>query len=201
MLHVTERKALYAFLAALFSYPDRELLDRLQREEAAAMARLLPAVSPPPAPESTLLELEVAHTDLFINRFGGAPAPPYGSVYLEQDARLMGQTTLHAAEAYRGQGLSLDASSEPADYLPTELEFLYYLVDQEEGALDRRDPAAARTASEHQARFCRTLLHPWIPAFCDRLEADTQVHPLYLWGARMLREFCRQEQEWLDRLV
>jgi len=201
MLHVRERKNLYAFLAALFSYPDDELIDRLHRGEAAEMSDLLPAVDPPPEPAATTLELQVAYTDLFINRFGGAPAPPYGSVYLEQDARLMGQTTLHVAEAYRGQNLSIEGGSEPPDYLPTELEFLYYLVEQEEAALGRRDPAAARTAAEHQARFCRTLLHPWVPVFCDRLEADDRVPPLYLWGSRLLRAFCRLEQEWLDRLA
>jgi len=201
MLHVQERKNLYAFLAALFSYPGAELSARLREGEAAALAALLPTVGPPPAPDATALELEVAYTDLFINRFGGAPAPPYGSVYLEQDARLMGQTTLHVAAAYSSQGLAHEGSNEPPDYLPTELEFLYYLVEQEEAALGRRDPAAARTAAEHQARFCRTLLHPWIPAFCDRLEADDRVPPLYRWGSRLLREFCRLEQEWLDRLV
>jgi TorA maturation chaperone TorD len=199
MLHVSERKQLYAFLARLFSYPDRELTAKLRQNEAAEIGRLLPAASAPPAIDASTVELEVAYTDLFINRLGGAPAPPYGSVYLERDERLMGQTTLHVAAAYRAEGLSLEGSGEPPDFLPTELEFLYYLVEQEEQALSRRDLAAARTAVEHQASFCRTLLHPWMPAFCDRLEADGQTHPLYRWAAGLLREFCRQEQEWLAR--
>jgi putative dimethyl sulfoxide reductase chaperone len=67
--------------------------------------------------------------------------------------------------------------------------------------LSRRDLAAARMAVEHQATFCRTLLHPWVPAYCDRLEADGQSHPLYRWAAGLLREFCRQEREWLERVV
>lgn len=201
MLHVSERKKLYAFLARLFSYPDRELMAALQGGEAAGMARLLPEAPAPPPVESSTVELETAYTGLFINRLGGAPAPPYGSVYLERDERLMGQTTLHAAEAYRSEGLSLEGSGEPPDFLPTELEFLYYLVEREEQALRRRDPAAARTALEHQARFCHTLFHPWMPAFCDRLEADDQTHPLYRWAAGLLREFCRQERQWLEKVV
>jgi putative dimethyl sulfoxide reductase chaperone len=81
------------------------------------------------------------------------------------------------------------------------LEFLYYLVEQEEQSLGRRDLAAARTAVGKQASFCCTLLHPWIPAFCDRLEADEQTHHLYQWAAGLLRGFCRQEHEWLARVV
>jgi len=201
MLHVTERKKLYAFLAHLFSYPDPELTAALQDGGAAEVVRLFPEIPAPPPAGATTVELQTAYTDHFINRLGGVPAPPYGSVYLEKDERLMGQTTLHVAEAYRSRGLELEGSGEPADYLPTELEFLYFLVEQEEQALGRRDLEAARTALEHQASFCRTLLHPWMPAFCDRLEMDGQTHPLYRWAAGLLRTFCRQEQEWLERAV
>jgi putative dimethyl sulfoxide reductase chaperone len=130
MLHVSERKRLYAFFARIFSYPDQELTAKLRQSEAAEAGRLLPAAPAPPALDASTVELETAYTDLFINRLGGAPAPPYGSVYLERDERLMGQTTLHVAEAYRSEGLSLEGSGEPPDFLPTELEFLYYLVEQ-----------------------------------------------------------------------
>lgn len=201
MLHVSERKQLYAFFARLFSYPDRELAAALQRDEAVAMARLLPEAPAPPVLGSSTVELETAYTDLFINRLGGAPAPPYGSVYLERDERLMGQTTLHVAEAYRSEGLSVEGSGEPPDFLPTELEFLYYLVEQEEQALGRRDPAAARTALEHQASFCCTLFHPWVSLFSRRIEQDAGSHPFYRWGAQLLDAFCRREQEWLERVV
>jgi TorA maturation chaperone TorD len=201
MLHISERKRLYAFLARIFSYPDRELTAALQDGEAAEVGGLLLTTPAPPATLSSTIELETAYTDLFINRLGGAPAPPYGSVYLERDERLMGQTSLHVAAAYRAEGLSLEGSGEPPDFLPTELEFLYYLVEQEEQALGRRDPAAAHAVLARQADFCRTLLHPWMPAFCVRLETDAQTHPLYRWAAGLLQEFCRVEEEWLERVV
>ncbi|HXV20178.1 MAG TPA: molecular chaperone TorD family protein [Desulfuromonadales bacterium] len=201
MLHVSERKQLYAFLARLFSYPDRELAAALRQGEAAAAGRLLPAAPAPPSIDASTVELETAYTGLFINRLGGAPAPPYGSIYLERDECLMGQTSLLVAEAYRAEGLALEGSGEPPDFLPTELEFLYYLVEQEEQALSRRDLPAARKAVEQQAGFCRTLLHPWMQAFCGRIEADGQTHPLYRWAAGLLREFCRREQEWLEKVV
>jgi len=201
MLHVSERKKLYAFLARIFGYPDRELAAALRQGEAAVAGRLLPAAPTLPALDTSTVELEVAYTDLFINRLGGAPAPPYGSVYLERDERLMGQTTLHVAEAYRSEGLSLEGSGEPPDFLATELEFLYYLVTKEEDALGRKDIAAAREALRRQADFCRALLHPWIPLFSRKLAEDEEGHPCYRWGGRLLEEFCRMENDWLERLT
>lgn len=201
MLHVSERKRLYAFLARLFSYPDRELTEALWRGEATEVGSLLLSTPPPSATLSSTMELETAYTALFINRRGGAAAPPYGSVYLEGNEQLMGATTRQVAVAYRAEGLSLEGSGEPPDFLPTELEFLYYLVDQEEQALSRRDSITARQMLAKQSSFYQLYLHPWATLFCDRIEAAEQSHPFYQWAAGLLREFCRQEQEWLARVV
>lgn len=203
MLHVSERKELYAMLSTLFGYPDEELLAALDRGEAArAAGRLADEPEPPTVggPER-LHELQAAFTDLFINRLGGAPAPPYGSVYLEPDARLMGTSSLSVAEAYRGEGLSLENSVEPPDCLATEMEFLYYLVGQEEEALQGGQLEAARTAVRKQADFCRALLHPWVPEFCRRIAEDQAAHPFYRWASGLLERFCRSEGEWLERVA
>lgn len=203
MLHVSERKDIYALLIALFSYPDEELLAALDRGDAARVAGLLPdCPGPPPlqGPER-LQALQVAFTDLFINRLGGAPAPPYGSIYIEEEGRLMGTSTLLVGEAYRGEGLAVEGSPEPPDYLATELEFLYYLVDQEQEALRQGDLEVSRSAVRKQADFCRALLHPWVPEFCRRIGDDQGGHPLYRWGAELLERFCRMEGDWLERLA
>ncbi len=201
MLHVTNRKNLYALLARLFTYPDPELVATLQEGAAEQAVGSLPVDPPPPLAQSRALqELEVAYTDLFINRLGGAPAPPYGSVYLDQDGQLMGQSARSAAEAYRAEGLSIAAGGEPPDFLSTELEFLYYLVEQEEAALTSREVDKARSASARQADFCRALLHPWVPVFCKRVADDAQAHPFYRWACEVLIQFCRMEEKWLERL-
>lgn len=201
MLNVHQRKKLYGILTTLFSYPDEELEAFLESEEPAVAARLLEAPPPPRLPAAGRREnLETDYTGLFINRLGGAPAPPYGSVYLEEErAMLMGQTTVQVAEAYQAQGLSLTGSSDPPDFLPTELEFLYYLVEQEEQALQRGKISAAREAARRQADFCRELLHPWIPGFCKRIEQEPQTSTFYRWTADLLLRFCRCEQAWLER--
>jgi TorA maturation chaperone TorD len=201
MLHVSERKLLYRFLARLFSYPDQELLDTLARGEADEMARLVGVESPPSLDAADpLQDLEVGFTEQFINRLGGIPAPPYGSVYLEQDGILMGQSSLRALEAYRAEDLSLEGGGEPPDYLATELEFLFYLVSQEEEALSRRDVEGARDKTVNQRAFVSELLHPWVSVFCSRVENDQHSHSLYLWGGRLLEKFCTMEKDWLGRL-
>jgi TorA maturation chaperone TorD len=200
MMHVGERRSMYAFLARLFSYPDRELIAALAGGEGEEAAASLPGAGAPPPLPGALRDLEVAYTGLFLNRLGGVPAPPYGSVYLESEASLLGATTRQVAAAYRAQGLSLEGSGEPADFLPTELEFLYYLVGEEEAALTRADVPAARAFTARQRDFCRTFLHPWVPLFCRRIGEDPEAHPLYRWGASLLAEFCRREGEWLAKV-
>jgi TorA maturation chaperone TorD len=199
MLHVRERKRLYAFFARLFSYPDRALAEALAAGEGADAARLLRGKPAPDGPFPAE-ELEVAFTGLFLNRLGGAPAPPYGSVYLEPEGRLMGATTRKVNAAYHADGLAVEGSAEPPDYLATELEYLYYLVEQEETAIAARNLAAARAAVGRQREFCKTLLHPWVPVFCRRIEEDEQAHPLYRWGAQQLAAFCRMEGGWLEKV-
>jgi putative dimethyl sulfoxide reductase chaperone len=202
MLHVAERKRFYRFFAALFAYPDQQLLAELAGATPAAMATALRELEPPPelSADNLLTELQTAFTGLFINRLGGAPAPPYGSVYLEEDGRLLGPSTRQVAEFYRAAGLALEGSVEPADYLATELEFLYFLVDQEEQAFGRRDLAAARSATGRQVEFFRQYLHPWVGEFCRRIEQEGGAHPLYRWGGRALARFCAVEAAWLEKL-
>jgi TorA maturation chaperone TorD len=141
-----------------------------------------------------LTELEVSYTGLFINRLGGAPVPPYGSVYLEAEAQLMGASSLRVAESYRHEGLNMEASDEPADFLATELEFLYFLVNEQETAEQAGDAAAVCNWQQKQTNFCRELLHPWLPVFCQRLKESADEHPLYSWSAAALRQFSEREQ-------
>ncbi len=199
MLHVTQRKKLYALLSALFTYPNSEVLPNLGEYDSAELQRFFPGCPlMPPVNEILLPELEASYTDLFINRLGGVPAPPYGSVYLEQEPRLMGASTQQVLAAYQKAGLALEGSPEPPDHLPTELEFLYFLVEQEELALHKGKVETAREFLQQQQSFFQELFTPWIPRFCENILQETIAHPLYRWGACLLREFADSEQKWLN---
>ena len=194
MLENHQRQNLYRFFARIFSYPDADLSADLEEELATAAGSLgvpIPALILPLALE----EIETGYTDLFISRYGGVPAPPYGSVYLEEDAQLMGQTTLYALRAYEGEGLKHEDGGEPPDFIATEMEFLYFLVGREMEALAREEIEEAHQLRQKQVDFCHTLLQPWIKQFSQRILQTPDAHPLYRGCAELLMDFCRHEEE------
>lgn len=88
---------------------------------------------------------------------GPAPpeAPPWASIYLEKEPRLMGEATIEMRKL--GQALGLEAQPGlPEDWLPLELELWLAL-----SALE--DPAAQ--AHRHNLE---THMLSWIPAFAER---------------------------------
>jgi TorA maturation chaperone TorD len=200
MLQLARRKALYQDLAALFNYPGDELMVLLQAADKWSFAaEHFGASFPENFSGLSRIALEESYTALFDAGLGGAVAPPYGSVYLDQPGLLMGHSTQQVAVCYAEAGLRLDGAVEPADFLPTELEYLYYLVDREERALKAKDLSTARQMTHRQRQFLSTWLLSWLPEFVARLEARPQI-PLYPWAARLLLAFCRAELDWLQRL-
>ena len=194
MFENQQRQELYRFFARVFSYPDQPLLEDLVAEVSAAAA-ILSKDPLPLVPPLHLHDLQVGYTELFISKHGGVPAPPYGSVYLDEAGQLMGQTTLCVLQAYEGEGLVHEVGGEPADLIGTELEFLYFLVGKEIGALAAEDKRSAEGYRQKQIDFCHTLLQPWVKPFCLRILEVADADPLYRWSAEMLLEFCRQEEE------
>jgi len=194
MLENNQRQDLYRFFARIFTYPDAALFETLN-EELKAAAGSLGLDVPGLDPGLTLEGLCTAYTDLFISRYGGVPAPPYGSVYLEEDQQLMGQTTQYVLQAYEGEGLNHEQGGEPPDFIATEMEFLYFLVGQEIAAEEVEDREAVLAARQKQIDFCHTLLQPWIRPFSQRLLEAEDAEPLYHWAASGLLAFCRHEED------
>ena len=194
MLENHQRQELYRFFAKIFTYPDADLLESLD-DELNAAAAILGLELPERRAGQALEDLSIAYTELFISRFGGVPAPPYGSVYLEEDRQLMGQTTQYVLQAYEGEGLSHAQGGEPPDFIATEMEFLYFLVGQEIAAEDAGERETALAARQKQIDFCHTLLQPWVRLFSQRLLEVEDAEPLYRWAGRGLLAFCRHEEE------
>lgn len=190
MLTLMERKDLCSLLVQLFSYPDADLSARLLEPETSILAARL-AIPPLSGLETDWTTLEPAYTSLFINRLGGVPAPPYGSVYLDGDGQVMGPSSLRVMQSYQKAGLTFD-SPEPPDFLATELEFLFYLTNLE---------ASGKVEESARARmlFFYELFLPWILPFCQRLTA-ADPHRFYLWASTLLQAYCQQEEKRLSIL-
>jgi TorA maturation chaperone TorD len=170
----SERASIYELMALRFSLPSPEL--------AKAVSGLIPE-----------------YHRLFVGP-GELPAPPYESVYRE-GWRVMGETTLDVQSAYEEAGYALDSSfKELPDHVAAELVFMALLAEEEAKAWETGDASAAVSWLERQRAFLDDHLTRWLPAFCDRLLASTEVS-FYRKLAGELQEFVALDAERLKSMA
>ena len=143
------RSIVYHRLADAFRLPGSDLpavLDELESalacldsdacDDAAQLKRSYTDDSAP-------CPLEVDYAGLFVGPFL-VPAPPYGSVYLEDKRQLMGDSTIDVRRHYLSFGLDLSPDfKEAPDHICAELEFMHVLISQGIEAIDAADYDAA----------------------------------------------------------
>lgn len=163
----------FRLLAACFYEPEKELF--LQESLCDNLASLLAASGCKAEAKAAdrmkqVLEggndedLKVEHARLFVGPFE-LVAPPYGSVYLEENRMLMGNSTLAVQKMYQENGLALEVREAP-DHIALELEFLHFLCMGEADAAARDDQDVALALAATRFRFLLNYLAPWVPAFC-----------------------------------
>ena len=129
--------------------------------------------------------LSAAYARLFLGPFE-ILAPPYASLYLDPERRLMGQVSLEVARSYAEAGLGPGTGpNEPPDHVAHELEFMYFLAFRE---INERDPVWA----ERQRQFWFNHLRNWLPDLAENI-ADARCHPFYDALADLLASFCNLE--------
>lgn len=129
--------------------------------------------------DSNLVDtLQVEYTRLFINGVPHIIAPPYGSFYLDGDQTLQGKSTRKARDFYRQYGYDIVDTSELADHIRFELEFL--------AALTRDNELKA------EEQFLKTIFRPWFTSFYKRVLAE-KGHPYYLVSTKLIDEFTKEE--------
>lgn len=139
--------------------------------------------------EGSDVDLLVAHAELFIGPFE-LTASPYGSTYLEQGRRLMGDTTMEVLEHYRQAGLEVDIE-QPPDHIAIELEFVSHLYSLEAQALRDGDQEKASKLAQQRQIFTQTYVRPWMPAFINNMRSGTE-HAFYRSLADCFEKFVRQ---------
>lgn len=191
-----QRGDCFKLLAACFYPPERNLL--LEEEVSGNLSRLLGTVCPEAMPHAegmarTLaktadVDLAVAHAKLFVGPFE-LRAPPYGSLYLESQKRLMGDSTMGVLEMYQRAGLVLSSDFRDApDHIAAELEFMYFLVAKELQALRKGDRNEAFGYLKMQQEFYDKYLYPWIEPFGERIRTASE-HEFYTLLADSLSTF------------
>ncbi len=180
---VLHRGNCFKLLAACFYEPDKEMF--LEEQLCDNLALLLQSLSPGAVAEAEAMkgwlqstpqeQLRLDHAALFIGPFE-LIAVPYGSVYLENNRRVMGDSTLSTERFYQDAGLLVEMK-EPPDHIAIELEFMYFLCVKEAEALTQGALDEAMRLRGLQADFLLKMM-AWLPQFCElvRKGAGTEYY-------------------------
>ena len=178
----TERRAAcYRLFSAAFCLPGESffaeedvhdfatLLSGLDSEAAGSVSAMAGALA-----QTARDDLVIEYSRLFVGPFTLA-APPYGSVYLDDGRRLMGDSTIDAVRHYREVGIDMDpVHHDVPDHIAVELEFMSYLLHLEQVAAEQGDESAVADSQERQQTFLEKHLCAWVPTFAERIEPEAQ---------------------------
>ena len=151
-------------------------------------------------PQAGNEELAVDHARLFVGPFG-LKAAPYGSLYLDGDGKVMGDSTMRVIQIYEQEGLELDGEfGELPDHVAAELEFLYYLIYRAVGEFEEGGIEGSAHSLAVQLNFLSEFLLPWLEPFCGRIREEAETG-FYRALADCLLAFARRDREYLETLV
>ena len=180
------RPQLYLFASGLFNQPTLARLEMLR----GLLAELRQAL-PPNAPwGETLIALEsqldydegmeAEYSRLFILAFPSQAVQPFGSYWLENDQRLLGDSTLEIKWMMAEYGIEVaDNTGLLPDHIVSELEFMAYLAGLDETTYQTQQ----KLLEQHFAR--------WMPQFTVALR-DANPAPRY----RLAADFLDQLIDW-----
>lgn len=202
----TRREDSYRLLAACYYSPSQALLDE---NCCASLTGLLSDMAPDAAASAEeaarllqktgLDELLVEHARLFMGPFK-LVAPPYGSVWLDQQKSVMGNSTAKVAAFYHANGLQLaDDFHELPDHFAVELEFMSYLAFKQREAAAAGDPQEADRLRDLQREFLGTFLLPWLTPFTNAIIEDAEA-PFYQAIARCTAAFITTDAAILNAM-
>ncbi len=196
--HEENRRDSYKLLSECYYLPDEKLIEILNGLEESRdrlyseIARNIPGIS-------GLESLKIDYSKLFVGPYG-LLAPPYGSVYLEDTRRVMGNSTMDVRNKYEEVGLDISLKEAP-DHIAIELEFIYFLIFKEIEAIKNSDFEVAIRYLEKQQVFLETHLGAWVSEFANNVEANAQTS-FYKNLARLTKSFVEEDLESLsDNMV
>ena len=191
------RMEAFRLLSDCFFLPDPGLSEKLETLESNMANVCQPAVEwvqnmRNEFEASVDLEpLKVDFSKLFVGPYK-LSAAPYGSVYLEGERKMMGDSTLDARNRYREAGLDTAKTFKDApDHISAELEFMYYLIFKEIEAFASSDIETAIGFIERQKSFLEDHLMAWVPEFASSIIENAE-NPFYLNLAKATTAFLNQ---------
>ena len=163
-----------------------EVLQSMDPETKGSARRMLSELE-----NQSQKELLKEYSRLFLGPFQ-LEAPPFGSVYLEDEVRIMGESTAEAQRMYRESGLDISPDfNSPPDHVAAELEFLAYLGFQEKNSQEASQETFFR---EQRALFLHRHIGRWFPLFAENVEKNSDMG-FYLELIQLTRQLLKLETE------
>jgi TorA maturation chaperone TorD len=193
------REDVCRLLAACYYQPGPEFAEE---DLFGALSRAAGLIDPETAEKARLLrgefegssleELLLDYSRLFLGPFE-ILAKPYGSVWLEGEKVVMGDSTMAALDLYREGGFELDENfREVPDHVAAELEFLYLLIFKENEARRAADAEGLAAARGIKRRFLKNHLGRWITPFAQAMKDGSRT-AFYRYVAELTEDFVKEE--------
>ncbi len=187
------------YLAACYYEPDSVFEDEglfssllmaaeLVEEGLAQSARRLGEAFRATTTDALLLD----YTRLFLGPMDML-AKPYGSVWLDEEQTLMGNSTMAVLELYQEAEFEMDEEfKELPDHIAAELEFLYLLLFRENEARKIGDDTELVATLDLKKRFLTQHLGAWGHKFTSAIKATAQS-AFYRELANLTERFLAQQ--------
>ncbi len=183
------RRDAYKLLADCYYPPDEELIETLRGLDKSK-GSLFSEIAGSASLADNIEALKIDYSRLFIGPYR-LLAPPYGSIYLENTRRVMGNSTLDVRSKYADEGLRIDIKEAP-DHISIELEFMHYLISREiEAALDSDSIDAARYLRK-QKDFLEAHLGIWVSEFSNSVASNAET-AFYRYLAGQTKAFVEED--------
>lgn len=205
LLHERSRGDCYRLLSACYYLPKKELY--LEENLFENLSTLLRKICPEAVNFSVKMgeaimeysdeDLAVEYAKLFVGPYE-LKAAPYGSVYLDEGRRVMGDSTMEVISMYRRKGLSINADfKELPDHITVELEFMNFLVYKEIEAWTKSKVEDAIEELRNQEIFLAKYLGAWVPDFSKTI-LENSTNPFYMNLAECTAVFIKNDIEYIS---
>ena len=202
----SSRMTAFRLFSDCFFMPEPELSEKLENLEfnmmnvCEAAAEFVQNMRKEFKAGTDLEPLKVDFSKLFVGPYT-LSAAPYGSVYLEAERKMMGDSTLDVKNRYREAGLDIAKTFKDApDHISAELEFMYYLVFKEIEAFANSDVETAIGFIQRQKSFLEDHLMAWVPKFAKSIIEDAE-NPFYPNLAKATTAFLNENYRIVCRVL
>ena len=187
----------FRLLSDCYLIPDSELVETLRNLQFNLLKVCEPAthlvqnIGNEFEASGNLEPLKVDFSKLFIGPYK-LFAAPYGSVYLDGERKIMGDSTCDVRNRYMEVGLDVASNfKDTPDHITAELEFMYFLIFKEIEAFANSNTEMVISFIQKQKSFLEDHLLSWVPQFTVNIIENAKT-PFYKNLARATEMFLKE---------